>query len=145
MTAICRVRASSALLLLLFLILPAEEPRSQGTSGATLTLTVNQPLLAPGDTLRVGLQARNTGQDFSANVYVGILLPDGVTAVFITSFAPLSTSVARLDADPRTFPTLYANTLIPQNLNAALNDVFVYTLAGNETPGMRPSSASKTI
>ena len=69
-----------------------------------LTLSINQSLFRSGNTLRVGLRAQNPGVTVNVDFYFGVLLPDGVNMLFVTSLSPLNGVVARLDADPRTFP-----------------------------------------
>jgi RHS repeat-associated protein len=89
-----------------------------------LTVSLNQAMLPPGDLLRVGVDVRNSGPAFAADTYVGILLPDGVNVVFLTSLAPLNWVVTRLDADPRTFPPLLANLHIPEGFAAKVPELF---------------------
>ena len=123
---------------LVLLLLSAVLAGARGTivqADPLLTLSLNQTTFRPRDTLRVGLQAGNPGPGFNADFYFGVLLPDGVTVVFITSLSPLNGMATRVDADPRTFKPITTNVLIPQGLNVALNDVFVFTFSGNEPPG----------
>ena len=64
-----------------------------------------------------------------------MLLPDGVSALFVTSLSPLNGMVRRLDADARTFPPLLANVQLPQGLDTTLTDFLMYPFAGGESPG----------
>jgi hypothetical protein len=98
-------------------------------------LSLNQTAFRTGDTIRVGLGARNHGLAFIADFYFAVLLPDGVTVLFVTSLSPLDGVVTRLDADPRTFRPLLANVQLPQGLDVTLTDFFVYSFAGGEAPG----------
>jgi hypothetical protein len=98
-------------------------------------LSLNQTAFRTGDTLRVGLGARNSGPVFIADFYFAVLLPDGVTVLFVTGLSPLDGVVTRLDADPRTFRPLFANVQLPQGLDVTLADFFVYPFAGGEAPG----------
>jgi hypothetical protein len=100
-----------------------------------LTLSVNQPVLRSGDTLHVGLTAQNPTPAFAADVYFGILLPDGVTACFISSLSPLMGQCLPISGSPATFPRLAANVQIPQGLDVTLSDLMVFTFAGGEPPG----------
>jgi hypothetical protein len=106
-----------------------------GGTNPTLTLSLNQRVFHLGDTLRVGLRAQNPGVPVTADFYFGVLLPDGVTVLFITSLSPLDGIVTRLDADPRTFRPLLANVQLRQGLDTTLMDFFVYTFGGGETAG----------
>jgi hypothetical protein len=72
-------------------------------------LSLNQTAFRPGDTLRVGLDARNSGSAFIADFYFAVLLPDGVTVIFVTNLSPLD--------------------------GVVLPDFFVYPFGGGEAPG----------
>jgi hypothetical protein len=98
-------------------------------------LSLNQTAFRSRDTLRVGLRAQNPGVPINADFYFGVLLPDGVTVLFVTSLSPLNGVVTRLDADPRTFRPLLASVQLPQGLDTTLMDFFVYPFAGGEAPG----------
>jgi hypothetical protein len=101
----------------------------------TVTLGLNQAAYRPGDTLRVQLGLLNLGPSVTADAYLGVLLPDGVTVLFITCLAPLDGVVTRLDADPRTFVPLAPAYEFPAEEDVAVEDFFVYTLTGAESPG----------
>jgi hypothetical protein len=101
----------------------------------TLTLSVNQSVFRSGNALHVGLTAQNPTPTFAADVYFGILLPDGVTACFISSLSPLAGQCLPLTGSPKTFPSLAANIQIPQGLDVTLNDLMVFTFGGGEPPG----------
>lgn len=62
-------------------------------------------------------------------------MPDGVTLVFLTNLSPPAFVVTTLDADPRTFPPLVANVLIPENLDVAIDNIVSFTFTGGEPPG----------
>jgi hypothetical protein len=108
---------------------------SPGVTNLTLTLSLNQSAFRVGNTLRVGLRAQNLGVPVNADFYFGVLLPDGVTLLFVTSLSPLNGVLTRLDADPRTFRPLLPNVQLPQSLDVTLTDFFVYTFAGGEPAG----------
>jgi hypothetical protein len=101
----------------------------------TVTLGLNQAMLRAGDTLRVRLGLHNPGPSVTADAYLGVLLPDGVTVLFVTRLAPLDGVVTRLDADPRTFAPLAPAYAFPAGEDVAVEDFFVYTLTGEEAPG----------
>jgi hypothetical protein len=108
---------------------------SPGGTNLTLTLSLNQSAFRFGDTLQVGLMAQNPGVPLNADFYFGMLLPDGVNMLFVTSLSPLNGVVARLDADPRTFRPLLPDVQLPQSLDVTLTDFFVYTFTGEEPAG----------
>jgi hypothetical protein len=105
------------------------------TPAPLLTLSLNQTTFHPRDTLRVGLQAENPGPGFNADFYFGVLLPDGVTALFFASLSPLKGMAISVESDPRTFKPLATNVLIAQGFNVTLNDVLVFTFSGSEPMG----------
>jgi Right handed beta helix region len=104
-------------------------------ASVTVTLGLNQAAFRAGDTLRVRLGIHNPGPTITADAYLGILLPDGVTVLFVTCLAPLDGVVTRLDADPRTFVPLAASYDFPSGEEATVEDFFVYTVTGGESPG----------
>jgi hypothetical protein len=104
-------------------------------SPVTITLGLNQVKVCPGETLRVALGIHNLGPSVTADAYLGILLPDGVTVLFITHLAPLDGVVTRLDADPRTFTPLAPAYEFLSREDITVEDFFVYTLTGAELPG----------
>jgi hypothetical protein len=104
-------------------------------SPVTLTLGLNQAMFRAGETLRARLGIHHQGPSITTDVYLGILLPDGVTVFFVTSLAPLDGVVTRLDTDPRSFAPLAASFEFPPGLDVTLEDFFVYTFTGSESPG----------
>ncbi len=126
-------RASRVLLLLSAVLVSA--PGTIVHADPVLTLSVNQTTFRPGDILHVGLQEENPGAGFYADLYFGILLPDGVTVFFFTSLSPLNGVLTRVDANPQTFPPLTPYMLISQGLDVTLNDVFVFPFSGSEPLG----------
>jgi hypothetical protein len=101
----------------------------------TLTLGLNQATVRPGDTLRVRLGIHTRGPTVTADASLGVLLPDGMTVLFVTSLAPLDGVVTRLDADPRTFAPLATAYDFPPGLEVTVEDYFVYAVTGDESPG----------
>ena len=105
-------------------------------SPVTLTLGLNHTSFCAGQTLRVGLGMHNPGPTVTADAYLGVLLPDGVTVFFVTRLAPVDGVVTRLDADPRTFAPLAAAFDFPQGLEVPLlEDFFVYPVTGGASVG----------
>jgi hypothetical protein len=101
-----------------------------------LILSLNQTEFRSGDTLRVGLGARNPGPAFTADFVFGFFPPDGATACFITDLAPLSVQCLDLTAGPLlVLPPLATSIEIPEGLDGMLNDPFVYTFSGEEASG----------
>jgi len=100
-----------------------------------LTLGLNQDVLRPGDTLRIQLGISPPRSSVTADAYLGLLLPDGVTIFFVTRLEPLDGVVTRLDADPRTFAPLAAGHVFPMGSGGNMADFFVYPLTGEESPG----------
>jgi murein DD-endopeptidase MepM/ murein hydrolase activator NlpD len=58
---------------------------SASDAAATATITLNKTEFKAGDNLIVGLQVTNPSDSPLANFYVGVVTPDGQTALFITS------------------------------------------------------------
>jgi subtilisin family serine protease len=102
------------------------------TLGPTLSLGLNQTTFRTGQTLIVALGAQNTGPAFTADFYLGMILPDGVTVVF---FTPTNIITSRLDADPRTFQPLAANVPLPEGLALIIDNFRSLTFSGGEPPG----------
>ncbi len=100
-----------------------------------LILDLNQSTFGPGDTLRVALTRRNPGPAFSADLYVGALLPDGMTLIFLTNPMPPTFVASTLLADARTFQPLEANDLVPEGLGLFIEDFVSFTFSGTEPEG----------
>jgi hypothetical protein len=116
-------------------VLSLPPPPPPPSPSLAMALSLNQTAFRAGDTLRVGLGARNPDAAFMADFYLGVILPDGMTALFVTSLSPLDGVVTRLDADPRTYRPLLANVQLQEGLDVMLTDFFVYPFAGGEAPG----------
>jgi hypothetical protein len=74
-------------------------------ASAQLSITANQTVFHPGESVEVAVGFDNPGEAFLADVYVGAQLVDG-SALFLTSLAPLAGALASLSDDPRSFPRL---------------------------------------
>ena len=57
-------------------------------------------MVQPGDPFRVSARLQNPGPAETVDVYLGTILPDGASAVMVTSLDPVTTTVARLDGGP---------------------------------------------
>jgi uncharacterized repeat protein (TIGR01451 family) len=76
-----------------------------GTSdaAATAAITLNKTEFRAGDTLTVGIQVTNPSDSPAANLYLGVVMPDGNTALFVVqggTTAPVSLT------DPANFRSL---------------------------------------
>ena len=99
-----------------------------------LTLSLNQTEFRSGDTLRVGLGARNPGPAVTADFFFGFIVPDGATTCFITNLAPLSVQCLDRTVALQPLP-LFANIQVPGGLAVMFNDLLVFTFSGEETSG----------
>jgi uncharacterized repeat protein (TIGR01451 family) len=107
----------------------------QPTAPPSLAIRLNQSTFQPGETLRVTLDLSNPGPTLTTDVYVGIILPDGVNTLFLTNFSPIEGVMTTLDSDPRTFPRLLRNVSWPSGLRATQEDYFTHTFTGLEPFG----------
>jgi uncharacterized repeat protein (TIGR01451 family) len=104
-------------------------------AGPSLALTVNQATFQPGQTLHVTLDLSNPGPILTTDVYVGVILPDGVNTLFLTNFAPLEGVITTLSSDPRTFARLLRNVSWPAGMRATQQEYFTHTFTGLEPLG----------
>jgi hypothetical protein len=100
-----------------------------------LTLALNQSMFTTGQTLRMDLALRNPGSMLTTDHYVGVILPDGQTVLWLTNTAPLEGVVTRLDADPRTFTPMLRGVTWPAGLDVTQRDYLTYRFNGGEEPG----------
>jgi hypothetical protein len=112
----------------IFLLTPA--PQSPA-----LTLRLNQPTFAAGETLRMALHLRNPGPLLTTDAFVGVIMPDGQTVLWLTDTAPLEGVVNRLDSNPSAFVPMLRNVSWPAGLDATQADYLTYTFHGLDTPG----------
>jgi uncharacterized repeat protein (TIGR01451 family) len=117
------------ILLVALAILAGATPTS-----AQLSMTLNQTAFHPGEILEVAITARNGGPAFSADVYVGALLPDG-TAAFLTSLSPPIGVVTTLDANPGSFPPLLADVVVPGSLDMTIGDFLSFAFSEQQPRG----------
>lgn len=89
---------------------------------AQLSLTVNQTVFHPGETLQLTIGLQNEGPALSGDIYAGIVVPDGSVA-FLTSLSPPTGAVVSLDnlaGIPKLFPNLFvAADLDPTTIGVA--------------------------
>jgi subtilisin-like proprotein convertase family protein len=98
-------------------------------------ITLNQRIFGIGDILRVGLHAQNpVATTVSADFYFAVLLPNGVTLVFVDFDGNVVTG--RLDADPSTFVPAVANATLPTGLDVTINNFLLHVFDGTEAPGV---------
>jgi uncharacterized repeat protein (TIGR01451 family) len=90
-------------------------------ASAQLAMTLNQTAFHPGEVVEVAVAVQNGGPAFSADAYVGALLPDG-TAVFLTSLSPPIGVVTTLGVNPGSFPPLLTDVIVPEGLDATIPD-----------------------
>jgi hypothetical protein len=102
---------------------------------ATVTLAANLATLATGDTLQVAAALHNPLPFLVADVYAGVLLPDGDTVAFLTALSPLAVTLLSAGADPASFPPLVAGLALAIG-DAALADFLTHTFGGAEPPGL---------
>jgi hypothetical protein len=112
-----------------FMLTPVDTPPS-------LAIRLNQTHVAPGQTLRMALEMRNPGPMLTTDHYVGIILPDGETVLWLTNTAPIEGVVTRLDADPRTFTPMLRNVSWPAGLDVTQEGYLSYRFTGGEAPGI---------
>jgi uncharacterized repeat protein (TIGR01451 family) len=113
----------------------AVEFQSPDRQPPVLALTLNQTAFRPGETLRLGVHLRNPGPILTTDAYVGVILPDGETVLWLTNTAPLEGVVTRLDSNPRTFRSMLRSVSWPAGLDATQPDYLTYTFTGGEAPG----------
>lgn len=93
---------------------------------------VNQASFQPGQTLTLGASVTNPGGGGSTDFYVGIQLPDGLTAVMVRlGAAPVAGSLGNLAALPPTAAGVNLAGAFAVNQPALLT----YTFTGAEPPG----------
>ena len=89
------------------------------TSAGQLFITPNQTAFHPGEVVELTVALNHHGQAFSSDAYLGALLPGGLAA-FLTSLSPPLGTVVSLDSDPRSFPPLLADFLIPEGSDTTI-------------------------
>jgi hypothetical protein len=98
-----------------------------------VTAAVNQPRYSAGDRLVVSVGVNNPGLPAMADLYCGLLLPDGETIVFFTDVAG-GIVFGRVSA-PGTFRPIAAAMTLTNPLSVTASDLFEYTWTGSEPRG----------
>lgn len=98
-----------------------------------VAMILNQTAFHQGEVVEATAAVENGGPAFSADVYVGALLPDG-TAVFLTSLSPPTGVAMTLDANPASFPPLLAGVIVPQGV-ATILDFLSFPLSEQQARG----------
>lgn len=100
-----------------------------------LTIDLNQETFRTMETLGMSVRFRNGGPAFSADVYVGAVLPDGITVFFLTSLDPPVGVIAELSGDARAFPPLQSGLPIPFGFLFEDDRFVSFTFSGMEATG----------
>jgi uncharacterized repeat protein (TIGR01451 family) len=100
-------------------------------SRLALTATVNRSRIVAGQTLVLGATVSNPGLAGAADLYAGVLLPDGVTVVFSTG---TGVAVGTL-ADLRTFRPYAAGVALAAPFVRDLSNLVSYPWTGAEPRG----------
>lgn len=100
-----------------------------------LTIDLNQETFRTMETLGMSVRFRNGGPAFSADVYIGAVLPDGITVFFLTSLDPPVGVIAELSGDARAFPPLQSGLLIPSGFLVEDDRFVSFTFSGLEATG----------
>jgi hypothetical protein len=101
----------------------------------SLSLTLSQSVVHPGDTLGITLHVRNGDIPMAADGYVGIVHPNGTTVTFLTGETAPSGSTTSLAADPRTFPPFAPGVVVPALVDATLADLTAFRFNDAALPG----------
>jgi hypothetical protein len=95
-----------------------------------LMISVNERTFAPGETLRASVAVSNPGRPESADVYMGLLQPDGSIQFFTNDGIVLGTL-----ADVRSFRAIATGVSLGTPFSVMLPDFYIYSWAGNEPRG----------
>ena len=103
----------------------------------TLALRLNQTHFRVGETLHMALDIHNPGPFLTTDVYVGVILPDGQTILWLTNTAPLEGVVTSFTqaSDPRSFVPIIRGVSWPAGMRATQQDYFTHTFTGLEPLG----------
>jgi YVTN family beta-propeller protein len=96
-----------------------------------LSASVNQSVFATGQTLTAAVGLTNPGLAGAADFYVGALLPDGNTIVFLTGTGLVVGTVANLAS----FAPIASGVSLATPFEVNLPGLFTYEWTGTESPG----------
>jgi hypothetical protein len=100
--------------------------------GLTLSVAVSPPTATTGDTVVGSASADNPGLDGAADFYLGVLLADGETVVFVDTHGDLVFARA---SDPATFAPVATAVDLATPFSVIAPAVFAHTWTGEEAEG----------
>lgn len=98
-----------------------------------VTVAVNQPQFSAGDTLVVSVGLSNPGLPLVADLYLGLLLPDGDTIVFFIGDG--SGLMFGRASSPATFRPIGVGVTLASPFVVDVSDLFAHTWTGSEPRG----------
>jgi hypothetical protein len=101
----------------------------------SLALLPNQSSFTPGEIMTVDLAMRNPGLPLTVDVYVGAILADGHTVLWLTSTNPVQGVIADMADSPATFMPILRGVTWPAAMDVVQEDYLVYTWNGGEGLG----------
>jgi hypothetical protein len=103
----------------------------------SVAMRLNKTDFRPGETLRVDLRLRNPRPMLTTDMYVGLILPDGNTVLWLTNTSPLQGVITPFTqaSDPRTFVPILRGVSWPVGMDVTQHNYLTYTFQGLETRG----------
>jgi hypothetical protein len=102
------------------------------TPTLSLLASVNQPSFAVGQTLAATIGATSPGLPGTADIYVGLLLPDGNTIVFFENTGGIAFGTL---PDLRSFQPVAAGVPLAEPFSITVPNFFSHQLTGSEPRG----------
>jgi hypothetical protein len=90
----------------------------------TVALILNQVRFNPGETLNAGIDVTNLDTEVHVDAYLGAILPDGETVVFVT---PDGFRVRSLVGNPALSPPYVADAVLPEGWDVTLTPLVSQT------------------